>query len=58
MEQQTFWQIVDELVERLGFNSALGYRENGINWNFDDAWVSRFTQKLLTPKVQTISTRR
>lgn len=58
MEKETFWQITDELIDKLGFSSAIGYRENGISWNFDDAWVSRFTQKLITPKAKTISKRR
>ena len=58
MQKQTFWQIADELVDRLGFNTALGYRENGIRWTFDNAWVSDFTQRLLTPQVKTISKRR
>ena len=58
MEKQAFWQIADELVDKLGFNSALGYRENGVGWTFDEAWISKFTQRLLIPKVQTISKRR
>lgn len=53
--KQDVLQIADELVERLGFNTATGYRENGIAWSFDDAWISRFTQKLLKPRVMTIS---
>jgi hypothetical protein len=54
---QDVLQIADELVERLGFNTATGYRENGISWSFDDAWISKFTQRLLTPRVRTISRR-
>jgi hypothetical protein len=57
MAIQDVLQISDELVERLGFNTATGYHENGITWSFDDAWISRFTQKLLTPRVKTISRR-
>ena len=55
MQKEAFWQIADELIDKLGFNSALGYSENGMSWSFDDAWISRFTQKLLTPRVKTIS---
>ena len=58
MQKEHLWQIADELTERLGFNTALGYRENGVNWTFDEAWISRFTQKLLTPRARTISIRR
>lgn len=55
MQLNAFWQIADELVDRLGFNSAIGYHENGVNWSFDEAWISKFTQRLLTPRVMTIS---
>ena len=31
----------EEMIERLGFNSATGYRENGISWEFDQAELSQ-----------------
>jgi hypothetical protein len=55
LAKQDVLQIADELVERLGFNTAIGYRENGITWSFDDAWISKFTQRLITPRARTIS---
>ena len=41
----------DELVERLGFNSAVGYRENGVNWSFDGAQLSERLVSLIKPVV-------
>ena len=31
---------IAEIAQRNGFNSAIGYRENGITFEFDGAWVS------------------
>ena len=44
----------DELVERLGFNSAVGYRENGVNWTFDGAQLSDRLVSLIKPIVGVI----
>ena len=41
----------DEIVERLGFNSAVGYRENGVNWTFDGAELSDRLVSLIKPTV-------
>lgn len=41
----------DEIVERLGFNSAVGYRENGVNWTLDGAELSDRLVALIKPKV-------
>lgn len=43
MRNQT-WILTacDEIVERLGFNSAIGYHENGISWSFDNCHLSNF----------------
>lgn len=44
----------DEIVERLGFNSATGYRENGANWTFDGAQLSERLISLIKPTVGVI----
>ena len=41
----------DEIVERLGFNSATGYSENGVNWTFDGAQLSERLVSLIKPTV-------
>ena len=38
-----------EIIERLGFNSAIGYKENGITWTFDGAELSDRLVGLLKP---------
>ena len=39
----------DEIIERLGFNSAIGYRENGMSWQFDQAELSKSLCDLIKP---------
>lgn len=39
----------DEIIERNGFNSAVGYRENGITWSFDSAELSTRLVNMITP---------
>ncbi len=39
----------DELVERLGFNTAVGYKENGVSWTFDGAQLSNRLCDLVVP---------
>lgn len=41
----------DELVERLGFNSATGYKENGVSFTLDGAEVSDRLMGMLKPTV-------
>ena len=41
----------DEMVERLGFNSAIGYRENGVTWTFDGAELSDRLVSLIKPTI-------
>lgn len=41
----------DELIERLGFNSAVAYKENGISWSFDNAHLSVGLCSLIKPIV-------
>lgn len=33
-------EACEELIERLGFSSALAYRENGVAWTFDNTKLS------------------
>jgi hypothetical protein len=40
MDKRNVLWICDEIAQRNGFNSATGYRENGISLEFDGAWVS------------------
>lgn len=42
---------IDEIVERLGFNSALGYKENGVVWTFDNCHLSNFLIMQIPPVV-------
>lgn len=44
----------DEIIERLGFNSAIGYKENGVSWSFDNAQISNRLISMLTPVVGVI----
>lgn len=43
--------VCEELIERLGFNSATGYRENGISWTFDNAQISQIMMSLNKPTI-------
>lgn len=43
--------ICDEIAQRNGFNTALGYRENGISFTFDGAWISESLKKAIVPIV-------
>lgn len=42
---------IDEIVERLGFNSAIGYKENGVVWTFDNCHLSNFLIMQVPPVV-------
>lgn len=44
----------EELVERLGFSSSVGYRENGMNWSFDGAELSDRLVSLIKPTIGVI----
>jgi hypothetical protein len=39
----------EEIIERLGVSSAVGYTENGIHWNFDGAELSDRLVNMLVP---------
>jgi hypothetical protein len=47
--KQWILSACEELVERLGFNSATGYRENGVSWSFDGAELSDRLCNLIKP---------
>lgn len=49
--QQWILSACDELIERLGFNSATAYKENGMSWTFDNPQLSTTLISLLTPIV-------
>jgi hypothetical protein len=40
MDKHNVFMICEEIAQRNGFNSATGYKENGISYNFDGAWLS------------------
>lgn len=47
-------RICDEIAQRNGFNTALGYRENGIQFTFDGAWISESLRKAIVPVIGVI----
>ena len=47
--EQWILAACDEIVERLGFNSSVGYRENGVTWSFDGAQLSMALCNMVTP---------
>ena len=47
-------RLCDEIAQRNGFNTALGYRENGIQFTFDSAWISEGLKKAIVPIVGVI----
>jgi hypothetical protein len=49
MDEWNVRRLCDEIAERNGFNSALGYRENGIQFTFDGAWISESLKKAICP---------
>lgn len=51
------WWILaacDDLIERLGFSSALSYRENSVSWTFDNVGLSKTLISLLMPQAGVI----
>lgn len=52
--QQWILTACDELIERLGFNSAVGYSENSVHWTFDGAQVSDRLMSLIVPNMGTL----
>lgn len=52
-EQNVLW-ICDEFAQRNGFNSATGYKENGIAFEFDGAWISERLASSIKPIIGVI----
>lgn len=52
--QQWVLAACEELIERLGFNSAVGYRENGVTWTFDNAELSERLVSMIKPTIGVI----
>ncbi len=52
-KRNVLW-ICDEIAQRYGFNTALGYRENGIQFTFDSAWISETLRRSIVPFVGVI----
>jgi hypothetical protein len=48
-EEQWILSACDEFIERLGFSSALAYRENGVSWSLDNAQLSATLIGLVKP---------
>lgn len=47
--QRWILSACDEIVDRLGFTSAVAYKENGISWSFDGAEISDRLCELIKP---------
>ena len=54
MDSWAVERLCDEIAQRNGFNTALGYRENGIQFTFDSAWISESLRKSIVPIVGVI----
>lgn len=39
--EQWILTACEELIDRQGFSSAVAYKENGISWTFDNAYLSQ-----------------
>ena len=52
--QRWILSACDELIERLGFNSAVAYKENGVQWSFDNAQLSDRLCNLIKPVIGVI----
>jgi hypothetical protein len=54
MDSWAVERLCDEIAQRNGFNTSLGYRENGIQFTFDSAWISEALRKAIVPIVGVI----
>lgn len=54
IDEWSVCRICDEIAQRNGFNTALGYRENGISFTFDSAWISEELRRAIVPIVGVI----
>lgn len=51
MDRWAVERVCDEIALRNGFNTALGYRENGVQFTFDSAWISESLKKAIVPVI-------
>ena len=54
MDRRNVLLICDEIAQRNGFNTATGYKENGVNYTFDSAWLSDRLVDLIKPIIGVI----
>ncbi len=54
VDEWAVMRLCDEIAQRNGFNTALGYRENGIQFTFDSAWISEGLRKAIVPVIGVI----
>lgn len=54
MDRWAIERLCDEIAQRNGFNTALGYRENGIQFTFDSSWISEGLKKAIVPIIGVI----
>lgn len=52
--QRWILSACDELIDRLGFSSAVAYKENGVSWSFDNAELSDRLVSLIKPTIGVI----
>jgi hypothetical protein len=48
-EQEWVLSACDEIIERLGISSSVGYNENGVRWSFDGAELSDRLVSMIVP---------
>lgn len=53
-EENWVLSACEEIVDRLGFNTAIGYKENGVSWTFDGAQISNRLCNLVKPIARVI----
>jgi hypothetical protein len=54
VDQQLVLRICDEIAQRNGFNTVVGYRENGCSFDCDVAWLSDRLVGLIKPVIGVI----
>lgn len=54
VDQQIVLRICDEIAQRNGFNTLVGYKENGCSFDCDVAWLSDRLVGLIKPIIGVI----
>ena len=49
LDEQIVLRICDEIAQKNGFNSIVGYRENGVSFSCDTAWLSERLVGMIKP---------